>query len=170
MCFFRRRKQANLKAKQEAAQKVEPKEEKVVKAPKEEKVVVERKVETKPEEKKVTPEPVEKKAAPEPIEENAAPEPVAKKEVDKPAEKEDESAEGKKTPPKYHVSQNKNQKSEHYKKWRVRLAGSDKTIKFYDTQKEAIEAAKEFAENNDGSVVIHKVDGSIRKQDYTKKS
>lgn len=160
MCFFRRRKQANLKAKKEAAQKVEPKEEKVVKAPKEEKAVVQPKVEPKPAEKKAAPAPVEKKAAPE----------VTKKEVEKPAEKEVESAEGKKTPPKYHVSQNKNPKSEHYKKWRVRLAGSDKTIKFYDTQKEAIEAAKEFAENNDGSVVIHKVDGSIRKQDYTKKS
>lgn len=158
MCFFRRRKQANLKAKKEAAQKVEPKEEKVVKAPKEEKAVVQPKVEPKPAEKKAAP--VEKKVAPE----------VTKKEVEKPAEKEVESAEGKKTPPKYHVSQNKNPKSEHYKKWRVRLAGSDKTIKFYDTQKEAIEAAKEFAENNDGSVVIHKVDGSIRKQDYTKKN
>lgn len=69
---------------------------------------------------------------------------------------------------KYHVSQNKDSKSEGYKKWRVRKEGSSKTIKYFDTQKEAIQFAEELAENAGSSVVIHKVDGSIRKQDYTK--
>lgn len=68
----------------------------------------------------------------------------------------------------YHVSQNKDSKSEHHKKWRVRKEGSNKTIKFFDTQLEAIGYAEELSKNNDGSVVIHKVDGKIRKQDYSK--
>lgn len=72
-------------------------------------------------------------------------------------------------PAKYHVSQNKNSKSDNFKKWRVRKEGSDKTIKFFDTQKEAIAFAEELAESAGSSVVIHKVDGSIRKQDYAKK-
>ncbi len=70
---------------------------------------------------------------------------------------------------KYHVSQNKDEDSENFKKWRVRKEGSTKTIKFFDTQKEAIAFAEQLAESAGSSVVIHKVDGSIRKQDYTKK-
>jgi uncharacterized protein YdaT len=72
-------------------------------------------------------------------------------------------------PQKYHVSQNKDEDSENFKKWRVRKEGSTKTIKFFDTQKEAIEFAEGLADNQGSSVVIHKLDGSIRKQDYTKK-
>ncbi|MGD9909870.1 MAG: DUF2188 domain-containing protein [Candidatus Izemoplasmatales bacterium] len=77
----------------------------------------------------------------------------------------------KKTPvknPKYHVSQNKDEKSPNFKKWRVRKEGSEKTIKFFDTQKDAIAFAEGLANAAGSSVVIHKVDGSIRKQDYTK--
>jgi len=70
--------------------------------------------------------------------------------------------------PKYHVSQNKDENTANYKKWRVRKEGSDKTIKFFDTQKEAIAFAEDLANAAGSSVVIHKVDGSIRKQDYTK--
>ena len=70
---------------------------------------------------------------------------------------------------KYHVSQNKDEDSEHFKKWRVRKEGSTKTIKFFDTQKEAIAFAEQLADSQGSSVVIHKVDGSIRKQDYAKK-
>ena len=70
---------------------------------------------------------------------------------------------------KYHVSQNKEEGTENFKKWRVRKEGSTKTIKFFDTQKEAILYAEELAESAGSSVVIHKVDGSIRKQDYQKK-
>ncbi|HBT59449.1 MAG TPA: hypothetical protein DEA45_01340 [Acholeplasmataceae bacterium] len=72
-------------------------------------------------------------------------------------------------PLKYHVSQNKDQTSPHYKKWRVRKEGSDKTIKYYNTQKKAIEVAEDLAEKAGSSIVIHKVDGKIRKQDYWKK-
>lgn len=69
---------------------------------------------------------------------------------------------------KYHVSQNKDEDSEFFKKWRVRKEGSKKTIKFFDTQLEAIKYAESLAKNQDSSVVIHKVDGTIRKQDYSK--
>jgi len=70
---------------------------------------------------------------------------------------------------KYHVSQNKDDKSPQFKKWRVRKEGSTKTIKYFDTQKEAIDYAQELADKAGSSMVIHKVDGSIRKQDYSKK-
>lgn len=70
---------------------------------------------------------------------------------------------------KYHVSQNKDQKSEFNNQWRVRKQGSQKTIKYFKTQAEAIKFAESLAENNDTSIVIHKRDGSIRKQDYSKK-
>lgn len=100
-------------------------------------------------------------------------EPVAKEEIikEQPIQPKVEKAvdEKAKKPQKYHVSQNKDEDSENFKKWRVRKEGSTKTIKFFDTQKEAIEFADELAEKAGSSVVIHKVDGSIRKQDYTKK-
>lgn len=70
---------------------------------------------------------------------------------------------------KYHVSQNKKEGTAHLNEWRVRKEGSTKTIKFFKTQVEAIEYAKTLADNQDASIVIHKVDGSIRKQDYSKK-
>lgn len=72
-------------------------------------------------------------------------------------------------PAKYHVSQNKDEKNPNFKKWRVRKEGSTKTIKYLETQKEAIEYATNLAEKAGSTIVIHKVDGSIRKQDYTKK-
>jgi outer membrane biosynthesis protein TonB len=67
---------------------------------------------------------------------------------------------------KYHVSQNKDAKSDYYKQWRVRKEGSSKTIKYFDTQAEAIDYAQDLADKNDSSIVIHKLDGSIRKQEY----
>ncbi len=71
--------------------------------------------------------------------------------------------------PKYHVSQNKKKDTESYLKWRVRKESSDKTIQFFDTQKHAIDYAQELASQAKTTVVIHKLDGSIRKQDYSKK-
>lgn len=71
--------------------------------------------------------------------------------------------------PKYHISMNKDDQSPYFKKWRVRKEGSTKTIKYFDTQKEAITYATDLAEKANTSVVIHKVDGTIRKQDYSKK-
>lgn len=70
---------------------------------------------------------------------------------------------------KYHVSQNKDKEAEFFMKWRVRKEGSDKTIQFFDTQKIAIDFAQDLADKSGSTVVIHKLDGSIRKQDYTKK-
>ena len=61
---------------------------------------------------------------------------------------------------KYHISQREDGK------WRVRREGSDKVLKLFDTQKQAIEYAKTVADNQSGSIVIHKVDGKIRKQKY----
>ena len=64
---------------------------------------------------------------------------------------------------------NKDEKSKHFKSWRVRKEGSQKTIKYFLTQLEAIEYAQDLADKAGTTIVIHKVDGSIRKQDYTKK-
>lgn len=83
------------------------------------------------------------------------------------AEKKAEPAKRNKPAP-YHVSQNKDKKSARFKEWRVRKEGSNKTIKYFQTQKEAIAYAEELADSADSSIVIHKVDGSIRKQDYSK--
>lgn len=70
---------------------------------------------------------------------------------------------------KYHVSQNKDKDAENFLKWRVRKESSTKTIQFFDTQKQAIDHAQSLADRAGSTVVIHKLDGSIRKQDYTKK-
>lgn len=88
-----------------------------------------------------------------------------KKEV--PKAKEEQGLKG--TPAKYHVSQSNDEKSEFYKQWRVRKGGSQKTIKYFNTQAEAIEYAEHLAEQAGSSIVIHKMDGKIRKQDYSKK-
>lgn len=63
---------------------------------------------------------------------------------------------------KYHVSLNKDGK------WQVKGEKAEKALKLFDTQKEAIAYAEEIADNQDGNIVIHKKDGKIRKQDYTK--
>jgi len=76
------------------------------------------------------------------------------------------SSSEKNTTRKYHVSMNNDKKSEHYKSWRVRLESSNKTIKYFSTQKEAITYAENLAKQANSSVVIHKMDGNIRKQDY----
>ncbi len=90
---------------------------------------------------------------------------VAKKEP----ETVEKTAEKVAKPAKYHISQNKDTDATHANEWRVRKEGSSKTIKYFNTQKEAIEFAEKLAENQDSSIVIHKKDGSIRKQNYTKK-
>ena len=57
--------------------------------------------------------------------------------------------------------------------YRVRQQSNGKryvaTFDHKPTQKEAIEYAKKLADNADSSIVIHKEDGKIRKQDYSKK-
>ena len=51
-------------------------------------------------------------------------------------------------------------------KWQVKFAGGEKAIKLFATQAEAIAYAKKLAENQDGSISIHKKDGKMRKQKY----
>lgn len=51
-------------------------------------------------------------------------------------------------------------------KWQVKFAGGEKAIKLFSTQAEAIEYAKKLANNQDGSISIHKKDGKLRKQKY----
>ena len=72
-----------------------------------------------------------------------------------------------KTPTKkvYHVSLRKDDG-----KWQVKYGGGKKAIKLFDTQAEAIKFAEERADSQEGSISIHKKDGKIRKQDYSKKA
>lgn len=130
----------------------------VVEEPKPEAVKAKAKPASEPKPKVAKPksEPVKAPAAPasEPVDEDADEEAALKRVVKN---------------PKYHISMNKDDQSTYFKKWRVRKEGSTKTIKYFDTQKEAIAYATDLAEKANTSVVIHKVDGSIRKQDYSKK-
>lgn len=168
----------------EEAKKVEPEPVKLEPTPEvkviepEQPVVVEKTPEVEPVvekakvvEPEVKPEPKKAKPKAEPKKETvvAKPEPVAKpEEIDEDA---DEEAALKRIVknPKYHISMNKDESSPYFKKWRVRKEGSTKTIKYFDTQKLAIEYAEDLAEKAKTGVVIHKVDGTIRKQDYSKK-
>lgn len=181
MCFFRKKRERKRALEAEKAALAQKQAEQAV--------VVEKKVEEPQVEQKPQPTPpvspvVEKKVAAKedgkvtqeqvPVE-KSAPKAVVKaapKTEEKPADQEEITDEKSSKIPKvqkYHVSQNKDEDSDSFKKWRVRKEGSTKTIKFFDTQKEAIAFAEQLAESAGSSVVIHKVDGSIRKQDYTKK-
>jgi uncharacterized protein YdaT len=51
------------------------------------------------------------------------------------------------------------------KQWAIKGAGNSKNTKMVDTQKEAIEIAKEIAKNQESEVVIHGKDGRIRDKD-----
>ncbi len=84
--------------------------------------------------------------------------------------KEPDATKEKKPRRKYHVSLNRDEKSKNYMMWRVRLEHSDKTIKHFKTQKEAIDYAEHLADDSDAAVVIHKKDGTIRRQNYKKHS
>lgn len=58
----------------------------------------------------------------------------------------------------YHISRQKM-----VGKWQVKLAGSKKPIKYFDTQLEAINFAKGLVKNQGGSIRIHSVTGQMRK-------
>ena len=58
----------------------------------------------------------------------------------------------------YHVTRRKDDG-----KWQVKYAKGAKAIKLFDTQAEAAAFARKLADNCDGSVVVHKVTGQIRK-------
>ncbi|MDD6956929.1 MAG: DUF2188 domain-containing protein [Sphaerochaetaceae bacterium] len=61
----------------------------------------------------------------------------------------------------YHVTKRENDGRE----WKVFIQGSDKVIKLFPTQQEALEYATKLAKNkNDGSSVrLHGLDGKMRK-------
>ena len=88
----------------------------------------------------------------------------AKAETKKPAAKPAAKVEEKDISNKiYHISKRKEDG-----KWQVKFASGQKAIKLFDTQAEAIDYAKKLADNQEGSISIHKVDGKIRKQNYNK--
>ena len=51
-------------------------------------------------------------------------------------------------------------------KWQVKLSKGDKAIKLFDKQSDAINFARELARSNHGHIVIHRVNGKIRKTRY----
>jgi hypothetical protein len=61
----------------------------------------------------------------------------------------------------YHVTKRDNDGRE----WKVFIQGSDKVIKLFKTQQEALDYAKQLCKNkDDGSIVmLHGLDGKIRK-------
>ncbi len=63
---------------------------------------------------------------------------------------------------KYHVSLREDGK------WQVKGEKAGKALKLFDTQKAAIAYAETIADTQEGGIVIHKKDGKIRKQDYSK--
>ena len=100
------------------------------------------------------------------VKKDAAPKQVAKKATKKESEKKIEDKVAKAPSKKvYHVSLRKDDG-----KWQVKYGGGKKAIKLFDTQAEAIKFAEERADSQDGSISIHKKDGKIRKQDYSKKA
>ena len=50
-------------------------------------------------------------------------------------------------------------------KWAVRRTGSDRVTRRFDTQREAIDAARELARKQGTEVFIHGRDGRIRERD-----
>ena len=50
-------------------------------------------------------------------------------------------------------------------KWAVRRAGADRVSRKFDTQREAIEAARDIARNQGTELYIHGQDGRIRERD-----
>ena len=62
----------------------------------------------------------------------------------------------------YHVSKREGKDS---REWKVFIQGSDKVIKIFPTQKEALDYALKLAKNknNDSYVMLHGLDGKIRK-------
>lgn len=51
-------------------------------------------------------------------------------------------------------------------RWQVKLGKGSRALKLFNTQEEAIDFAREMAKNQEGHIVIHKLDGKMRKQRY----
>lgn len=69
-----------------------------------------------------------------------------------------ENEEGKTYAKAFHVS-----RRPELNKWQVKATGSDKALKLFNTQKEAIEYANQLAKNQNVSVRVHSKEGKIRK-------
>ena len=54
-------------------------------------------------------------------------------------------------------------------KWQVKGAKAERASKLFNTQKEAIDYAKNVAGNQEGNIVIHKTDGKNKKTRLFKK-
>lgn len=134
-------------------------------------VITEEKAEVKAEAKAET-KPAEKKEVK--IEAKAETKPTEKKEVKVEAKAETKTTEKAEaeTPEKpqrpttktYHISKRKDDG-----KWQVKMSKGAKAIKLFATQAEAIEYAKKLADNQDATIMIHKVDGSFRRLNYSSK-
>lgn len=112
--------------------------------------------EKKPAEKKVEPKPAAKPAEKKPAEKKAEPKPAAKPVVKKEQSKA-ESGEKKEVYKAYHVSQHADGG------WQVKGAGSEKALKRFKTQAEAIKYAKEVSESQGTTYLVHSMKGKIRK-------
>ncbi len=88
---------------------------------------------------------------------------TATKKVEKPAAKTVDKAQAAKKAPakKYHIAQRSEDNM-----WQVKAEGAEKALKLFKTQQEAIDYAKKVADNQEGSIMIHKKDGSFRKLTY----
>ncbi|MCH5172127.1 MAG: DUF2188 domain-containing protein [Erysipelotrichales bacterium] len=104
-------------------------------------------------------------AAPKKVVKKEEPKKVAKKEVAKKevalakkvaVKKEVAPAKYKDKARVYHISKND-------ENWQVKLAGGEKAIKLFKTQKEAIDYANALVETQGGSIRIHSLKGKIRK-------
>ena len=56
---------------------------------------------------------------------------------------------------RYNVSQNKDAKSPNYKRWGIKKGTSPKTIRYFDTKRQAINYAEQLSEKIGSSVVVH---------------
>ena len=113
-----------------------------------------KKAEPKKEEKKATP---AKKAAPAKKAEPAKEEPK-KEDARKTQTILLQNEEGSTYAKAFHVS-----RRPELNKWQVKATGSDKALKLFNTQKEAIEYAEQLAKNQNVSVRVHSKEGKIRK-------
>lgn len=61
----------------------------------------------------------------------------------------------------YHVSKRTNDKND--REWKVFIQGSEKVIKIFKTQQEALDYATKLRKDKDTTVMLHGLDGKIRK-------
>ena len=169
MCFLSKEERAKRKAAKERAKKEklakkkglkveEPAKTSPTKEPKKEPIrVQEGNAVNRPQPKPVVQKVEPKEPKKEPIKKAEPKKEAPKKET--PA-KEEPVERAKSTKKIYHISYRKEDGQ-----WQVKLGGA-KVLKLFKTQEEGIQYAKQLAGNQEGSIVIHMKDGTIRKQKY----